>query len=170
MKEDELLDRIMKQAGGSLFYCQICECNLGKLLEVHSGVGTAPRKVANDLFGLMKNRTETWRKMREGLLKSGLDPDHEFVGQIDRIQKKRDWLAHRMYLDFLDSDQNKMNWVYQQLLDFLDELRVFTRLTLRMIARLTGYPMNPDDPIAKLTEDVDSRAMDILRSMEQNEK
>jgi hypothetical protein len=91
--------KIFALAGRALFICQNVEYYLTLMCRMLSTAAALAPKADLSLFGLQKERTASLQTIQKELKRFGVDSEHYLNAEIDEFVKRRDWLAHRVYID-----------------------------------------------------------------------
>jgi hypothetical protein len=89
---------ILAGAGRCLFVAQMVEFSLANLCSMFPDIPIST-EINPILFGLSKERTPSVGFLLKALPKIGIDSSYYLSSEIDDFVKRRDWLAHRMFLD-----------------------------------------------------------------------
>jgi hypothetical protein len=163
-------DEIWHLAGKALFACQFVEHNLTMLCGMlQTSVDVSPRSNP-EIYGNLKERTASFQWLRKALAETGIVADHYLFPEIDEVFRRRDWLAHRVFLESTSSRQTTREFQIQG----LEELSVMAYRLFRVLyavaqhvaERIGGADPLPDEHVVRrLTAPYLEEAEEILKSM-----
>ena len=84
-----------------------------------TSVDVSPR-IKADIYGDSKERTASFQWLRKALAETGLVADHYLFPEIDEVVRRRDWLAHRVFLESTSSRQATRDFQIQGLEELSD--------------------------------------------------
>lgn len=134
-----------------------------------TSVDVFPRS-KTDIYGDSKERTASFQWLRKALAETGIVADHYLFPEIDEVFRRRDWLAHRVFLESMSSRQATRDFQIQG----LEELSVMACRLLRVlyavaqhVAEMIGgvEPLPDGHIVGRLTAPYLEEAEEILRSM-----
>lgn len=97
--EQATATEITTLAGRALFISQNVEYYMTLMCRMlNSKVPLAPRHDLT-LFGYTQERTASLKDIKKALNEFGIDASHYLFPEIEDFIKRRDWLAHRLYID-----------------------------------------------------------------------
>lgn len=163
-------EEIWQLAGKALFACQFVEHNLTMLCGMfQTSVDVSPRSKP-DIYGDSKERTASFQWLRKALAETGIEADHYLFPEIDEVFRRRDWLAHRVFLESMSSRQVTRDFQIQGLEELSAMayrlLRVLYAVAQHVAEKIGGAEPLPDGHIVgRLTAPYLEEAEEILRSM-----
>lgn len=136
---------------------------------LQTSVDVSP-KTRPDLYGNTKERTASFQNLSKALVETGLVADHYLFPEIEEVFRRRDWLAHRAFIDFADSRQATRDFQMQSLEELSHMayrlLRVLYAVARHVAERIGGVDLLPDDHmVSRLTDPYLVEADEIFRSM-----
>ena len=163
-------EEIWQLAGKALFACQFVEHNLTMICGMlQTSVDVSPKNNPA-IYGDSKERTASFQWLRKALAETGIMADHYLFSEIDEVFRRRDWLAHRVFLESTSSRQATRGFQIQG----LEELSVMAYRLLRVLyavaqqvaERIGGADPLPDGHVVgRLTAPYLEEADEIFRSM-----
>lgn len=163
-------DEIWRLAGKALFACQFVEHNLTMLCGMlQTSVDVSP-KSSSDIYGSSKERTASFQWLRKALAKTGIAADHYLFPEIDEVFRRRDWLAHRIFLESAPSRQAAREFQIQG----LEELSVMAYRLLRVLYAVAQHvaqqiggcdPLPDEHVVSRLTAPYLDEATEIFKAM-----
>jgi hypothetical protein len=136
---------------------------------LQTSVDVSP-KSRSDLYGNTKERTASFQYLRKALAETGIHADHYLFPEIDEVFRRRDWLAHRAFIDPASTRQATRDFQIQSLEELSDMayrlLRVLYAVAQHVAEKIGGVDPLPDEHVVKrLTTPYLAEADEIFRSM-----
>jgi hypothetical protein len=136
---------------------------------LQTSVDVSP-KSRSDLYGNTKERTASFQYLRKALAETGIQADHYLFPEIDEVFRRRDWLAHRAFIDPASSRQATRDFQMQSLEELSHMayrlLRVLYAVARHVAEKIGGVDPLPDDHVvSRLTDPYLVEADEIFRSM-----
>jgi hypothetical protein len=149
--EDNITKDVLAGAGKSLFVAQMVEFSLSNLCSMFPHVALDTRFDA-EIFGMAKERTPSVRVLMKALDSVGVDPSDYLFPEIDDFSKRRDWLAHRMFLEFKQSVPETRQYQKKMLEEMADRGRrligVLAAVQYHIASSLgVASPIPEDNPV-----------------------
>lgn len=132
-------------------------------------------KSSSDIYGNSKERTASFRWLRKALAETGIAADHYLFPEIDEVFRRRDWLAHRIFLEVSDSRQSTREFQILGLEELIAKanrlfqvLYAVARHVAEKLGEVQSFPA--EHLVSRLTAPYLKEAADIFDSMiiEQN--
>lgn len=163
-------EEIWQLAGKALFACQFVEHNLAMLCGMFQTSVDVPPRSKSDLYGDTKERTASFPWLSKALAETGLVADHYLFPEINEVSRRRDWLAHRVFLESKSSRETTRDFQIEGLEELIVMayrlLRVLYAVSQHVAEKIGGADPLPDGHVVeRLTAPYLEEAEDILRSM-----
>ena len=122
------------------------------------------------LFGNEKERTASLTFLKKALKEFGIDTNHYLDSEIDDFIRRRDWLAHRMFIDPKSSKEETRAFQKRSLeeliINFNRLLSVFLAISKKVVENSGEIDPLPDGHIIlKLCQPYEREASTLLASM-----
>jgi len=94
-----ILDEILFLTGKAIFVSQNVENCISNLCRMfHTSTDVNPSSDST-LFGISRERTASLTRLKSALKELGINADHYLFPEIDDFVKRRDWVAHRSFIE-----------------------------------------------------------------------
>jgi hypothetical protein len=163
-------ENILLLAGRALLTCQIVEYYLTTMCRMLSDNQKLDPKQDSSLFGNTKERTASLGTVRKALKAYGIDGRHYLNDEIIDFISRRDWLAHRMFIDLKGTKEQTMKFQKESLEELIERasrlLSVCTAVTRQITKDVSDISLLPtNDTISQLCYGYEDEANGILTAM-----
>jgi hypothetical protein len=122
------------------------------------------------LFGHSKEKTASLQTIRKALDEIGINADHYLIPEIDDFVKRRDWLAHRLFIDMNTTRAKTRNFQAVGLEELISQASRLIGVTLALSKHIAEkHPdveaLPVDHIVNRLTEPYSDEANAILNCM-----